>query len=342
MLLSTTTVPWVGPPAGTKTTKHYRLTETGIDYWLNLNGTTCEVIRGQYNTLIREYDEVSHPAQSAVDNYRYAPISRSVANWRTETAGCIEERATYEITDYNNVDFTQALDLDIDTVPTAGVPATQWRPAYPDIIRGRSLDWWGSYGSYVQADVNTTDGWLFRPANYSYLVACPTPARRLAEMTASDVSSYLSSLTVNGSTYHDIGMIWGGRLLSPTGIFAADNAAVPGKPTNRHLIFLTDGLTEPNINAYGAYGIEPLDRRRWSQTSTLTLPQVVEKRFGVACNEVKKRNITVWVIGFGTTMTQLMKDCAGNGRWFQADNATQLNSAFAKIAASMGDLRISK
>jgi hypothetical protein len=37
-----------------------------------------------------------------------------------------------------------------------------------------------------------------------------------------------------------------------------------------------------------------------------------------------------------------LKNCAGNGRWFQADDATQLNSAFAKIAASMGDLRISK
>ena len=74
----------------------------------------------------------------------------------------------------------------------------------------------------------------------------------------------------------------------------------------------------------------------------LSLNQVVEKRFGVACNEVKKRNITVWVIGFGTTMSSLMKDCAGAGRWFQADNATQLTAAFGKIAASMGDLRISK
>ncbi len=137
-------------------------------------------------------------------------------------------------------------------------------------------------------------------------------------------------------------MIWGGRLLSPNGLFAAENADILGKPTNRHLIFLTDGQTEPYDIAYGAYGVEPLDRRRWSPSSSLTLTQVVEKRFTVACNEVKKRNITVWVIGFGTTMTTMLKDCAGSGRWFQANNATQLNAAFAKIAASMGDLRISK
>ena len=70
--------------------------------------------------------------------------------------------------------------------------------------------------------------------------------------------------------------------------------------------------------------------------------QVVENRFTVACNEVKKRNITVWAISFGTSMTSLLSNCAGPGHSFQADDATQLNDAFAKIAASMGDLRISK
>ena len=36
------------------------------------------------------------------------------------------------------------------------------------------------------------------------------------------------------------------------------------------------------------------------QSSALTLTETVEKRFAVACDEVKKRNVTVWVIGFGT------------------------------------------
>jgi Flp pilus assembly protein TadG len=340
-VLSTVSVPYVGPPAGTKTTRRIRLFENGRYFWQNLNGTTCEIWAGDYSSLTREYDEITYPVNGTTVSYRYAPIAKDVTNWRSESSGCMEERDTYEINDYNNVDLTRALDLDIDRVPTAGQPATQWRPAYPDIIRGRSLDWYGN-GSWSVPAVTTTDAYLFRPVNYSYLVACPTPARKLAEMTAGDVSTYLSTLSANGSTYHDIGMIWGGRLLSPTGLFAAENAALAGKPTNRHLIFLTDGQTEPRDIAYGAYGIEPLDRRRWTQSSALSLAQVVEKRFAVACNEVKKRNVTVWVIGFGTTMTQVMKDCAGNGRWFQADDATQLNTAFAKIAASMGDLRISK
>jgi Flp pilus assembly protein TadG len=341
VLLSDTSTPWVGPPAGTRRVKHYRLTENGAYYWLSWNGTSCDIVRADYATLIREYDEITIPAATTTDNYRYAPIARSVTNWRSETYGCIEERATYEITDYANVDVTQALDLDIDLVPTAGVPATQWRPSYPNIIFERSLDYYG-VGSFSVPAVTTTDAYLFQPTNAADLTTCPAPARKLAEMTNSDVTSFLSGVTGSGSTYHDIGMIWGGRLLSSTGIFAADNADVVGKPTNRHLIFLTDGETAPRDVAYGAYGVEPLDQRRWSPASALSLTQVVEKRFTVACEEVKKKNITVWVIGFGTTVTNMLKNCSGAGRWFEANDAAQLNAAFAKIAASMGDLRISK
>ena len=341
VVLSDVSTPWTGPPAGTKRVVHKRVTENGLYYWLSWNGTSCEVVRGNYDNLVREYDEITIPAASSTPNYRYAPIARSVTSWRTESNGCMEERATYEINDYNNVDFTRALDLDLDRVPTAGVPATQWRPSYPDIIYERSLDYYGN-GSFSVAPVLTTDPYFFKPIGTANLTTCPTAARKLAEMTTSDVDTYLATLVADGSTYHDIGMIWGGRLLTSTGLFAAENADVAGKPTNRHMIFLTDGLTAPRDIAYGAYGVEPLDQRRWSPTSTLTLTQVVEKRFTVACEEVKKKNITVWVIGFGTTMTNMLKNCAGNGRWFQADDSTQLNAAFAKIAASMGDLRISK
>ena len=254
--------------------------------------------------------------------------------------GCIEERDTYQIADYASVDLTRALDLDIDRVPTPGTPATQWRPMLSEIGFLRGLDWRGD-GTPSPAPVQTSDD-QFRPHD-SNMNACPEPARKLDEMDAAAVATYVNGLTASGNTYHDIGMIWGGRLLSSTGIFAAENADVSGKPTNRHLIFLTDGETAPRDVAYSSYGLEPLDQRRWNGgISPFTQVQVVEKRFTVACEEVKKRNITVWVIGFGTVMTDMLKNCAGSGRWFQADNATQLNSAFAKIAASMGDLRISK
>jgi Putative Flp pilus-assembly TadE/G-like len=264
-----------------------------------------------------------------------SPTPLNLAAW---FRGCIEERDTYEIDDYSNVDFSRALDLDLDLVPTPGNPATQWRPMINELSFEPEV-WWDGTGTF-KTPSNSENHYLM--AQWGGFSACPSPAHKLDEMTPTEVSDYVDSLVPAGSTYHDIGMIWGGRFLSPTGIFADENADLPGKPTSRHLIFLTDGETAPLDISYGTYGIEPLDERRWSQKSAETLTEVVEQRFGVACNEVKKRNITVWVIGFGTSLNPIMTECAGPGHFFEAADSAQLNSVFSKIAASIGELRISK
>lgn len=253
--------------------------------------------------------------------------------------GCIEERDTTEILDYTNVDFSQARDLDLDTIPAPSDPRTQWRPIFDQIDFDRSMNWDGT-GAFTAATAQNTGD--FVNPTWGGFAACPAQARKLDTIDPATLQTYLNTLTPNGSTYHDIGMIWGGRLLSPTGLFAAENSDLPGAPTNRNLIFLTDGLTDTLDLSYGAYGVEPIDRRRWSPTSTLTLNQVVENRFTVACNEVKKRNITVWVIGFGTTLNPVLSNCAGAGHAFSAQNATQLTAAFSAIASSLGGLRISQ
>ncbi len=339
-LLSTATAPYSGPPSGTKTTSHYSRVANGAYYWIDLTGTTCTVYRADYNSYSDEFDQITIPVYSGTSTYIYASLPSDVSNWRSESNGCIEERGTYEIGDYANVDLSRARDLDIDGIPSPGNAETQWRPAYPGLIYERSLDQGGN-GSFTPAPVVTTDDYL-APSLYNGLVACPAAARKLAEMTPSDVSNYVDSLVARGATYHDIGMIWGGRLLSPTGLFADENADISGKGTSRHMIFLTDGLTAPQDLVYGAYGVEPLDRRRWSSTSALTLTQTVENRFTVACNEVKKRNVTVWLIGFGTGLNPVLTQCAGAGHYFEATNASQLNQVFSQIAAAMGDLRITK
>ncbi len=255
--------------------------------------------------------------------------------------GCMEERSTYEIDDYNNVDLSKALDLDLDLVPTPGDQDTQWRPLLHEISFEPEIYWNGS-GSF-KSPVTSDNNYLM--AGWAGLSACPAPARKLTEMSKAEVDNYLGTLAARGSTYHDIGMIWGGRMLSPTGIFANENADVSGKPTNRNMIFLTDGLTAPLDLSYGTYGIEPLDKRRWNAKSPiggLTLTNVVEKRFTVACNEVKKRNITVWIIGFGTTLNPIMTECAGPGHFYEAKNASELSDVFNKIATQLGDLRVTK
>ena len=312
----------------------------------NLGTKTIPVMDWRYQTLnninVSSLKNTGAGRMRVGDSIKFADMG-NVPNNPTDFngwfRGCIEERDTYEIDDYDNVDFSRALDLDIDLVPTAGNPATQWRPMLNEVSFVRSIDW-GGFGSFTPG---TSDyQWDYLNAGWAGLSACPAEAQKLSEMNASDVSNYVDSLFAEGSTYHDIGMIWGARMLSPTGIFAAENADVSGKPTSRHLIFLTDGETSPLDLSYGTYGIEPLDGRRWTSGSALSLTEVVEKRFAVACAEARNRNITVWVIGFGVSLNPVMTDCAGPGHSFEAADSAELQDVFSKIAAQMGELRVSR
>ncbi|ANU08043.1 VWA domain-containing protein [Paraurantiacibacter namhicola] len=261
--------------------------------------------------------------------------------------GCIEERETYEITDYTSVDLNRAKDLDIDLVPNSD--ASRWKPAISSFGFVRGLNWDGTGAPskpLVDSDENFVNatwvgGW-FGDGRWVSTSACPAAAKKLSPMTANELDTYLGTLLPGGKTYHDTGMIWGGRLLSKDGLFASENADVNGVPTSRHLIFLTDGQTEPLDVAYSAYGVEAVHHRRWNPSSTLTLAQTVEERFKFACNEIKKRNITIWVVAFGTNLNASMTECAGPGRYFEASNSSELSTAFNSILKSMGDLRISK
>jgi hypothetical protein len=330
----------------------------------------CTITGLAYNNYLSE-QEYKVTAQQTFKNYawQYKPVSYSVsgikggmgsaliaggtidapifwdntlrapATFPVGFNGCIEERDTTGISDYSHVDLNQALDLDIDRVPTPDDPRTQWRPIFDEIDFDRAMNWDGS-GAFSSAPTQVTND--FVNPTWGGFSACPAQARKLATIDRASLQNYLNTLDPNGSTYHDIGMICGGRLLSPAGLFAPENADLQDGPTNRNLIFLTDGMTSMLDLSYGSYGVEPLDQRRWSSASPLTLDQVVENRFTVACNEVKKRNIPVWVIGFGTTLNPVLTSCAGPGHSFSAQNASQLTAAFSSIASQLGSLRISK
>lgn len=333
---TTTTEQVTGPPSGTKTTNTYLRTRNGYDYSVQLVGKSCTVMKNTYTNYVDTYQYITVPALQNSSSWLYKPVATDTTNWRTQSNGCMEERSTYDIDDYDNVDLSQALDLDIDGVPVAGDIATMWKPAYPSIIYDRSIQNNGK-GKWSVAQDQTNNEYV-APGSIG-LAACPAPAKKLQEWTQSDLDTYISTLNAAGSTYHDIGMLWAARLLSPGGIMASDNAD-GGKTVNRHLIFLTDGQTSTLDLSYSAYGVEPIDQRRWNPSDTLTLNQVVEKRFTYICNEVKNHNITVWFIAYGTDLNPIMTNCAGPGHYFSAKNSQELNDAFAQIGKNIGDLRL--
>ncbi|MBK5263853.1 MAG: Tad domain-containing protein [Alphaproteobacteria bacterium] len=262
--------------------------------------------------------------------------------------GCIEERQTWRNTDGDPSDDydpipSSAFDLDIDMVPTTSDPATQWGPSLSDAVWGRET----SGGSKSYANVTTTSSTMNR--NWSY--NCPTAASRLLEYgTSAAFRNYVDGLSTGGNTYHDIGLVWGARLISPTGLFASDNAFTPeGGQIERHVIFMTDGDTMTSTTNLAAYGLSWWDRRQTNTASaptTALLDDTVNARTEALCTAVKNMNLTLWVISFGSGVSSSaqtrLQNCASPGRFYSAANSATLIANFQSIANEISQLRLTK
>lgn len=268
-------------------------------------------------------------------------------------SGCIEERDTDDsITSTTSTASipADAHDLQIDEAPTT--TATKWRPHWPDVMFERNGRWLNdNRNNDYRAG---TGGWN----------ACPSKARKLASYTSrtatpagmtSSFDDYVDGLIAVGGTYHDIGMIWGARFLSPTGIFSSENSAAPnGFNISRHIIFMTDGDMSAYDAVYGAYGYQKLDARiAAGSTGNSDLTAIHKRRLEMLCNAIKAKNITIWVIGFkdqppagtadSTMIDTELQTCANSSNhWFVAYNPTSLRQKFKDIAKNIGGLRLSQ
>lgn len=264
--------------------------------------------------------------------------------------GCIEERDTTTASTFDPNNLPP--DLDPDLIPSSN--ATRWRPMWPDVVyyRGNSttVDYGGNssnpYGDYTgMTALATYTNLLMRNNIGSGYVSCGKPAQRLATMTRQQVSDYVNATDFKaiGGTYHDTGMIWGTRLISPTGIFSSDTAAWPNRQApNRYIVFMTDGQMAPNVNIYGMYGMEKYDLRVTGNGNSTTDLNNHNARFLAECQAAKQRNITVFVVGFGQSLNSQLKTCASPGQAYYASDNASLKAAFQKIAQQVAMLRISQ
>jgi hypothetical protein len=255
-----------------------------------------------------------------------ASIKRNSTAWR----GCVEERRTNNVAIDGGTSVTapaDAWDLNVDRLPDND--DTRWGPVWPDTVFKRN-------------------------ESASEVASCATAARRLQNYynNKAGFDSYVDGLTAEGSTYHDIGMIWGARFISPTGIFAAspsetNDLSVEDNPlklrgfgVKRYIIFMTDGDMAPS-DTYSAYGIESLDNRVTGAASNQLNRHL--QRFRMACNAAKAKGIDVWVIAFATTLTTDMERCASKPEQAAglSTNAA-LIAKFEEIGSKIGSLRLSQ
>ena len=278
------------------------------------------------------------------------PIGGS-GNMATQTwDGCIEEADTVATTNFDPIP-SGALDMNINLVPST--QAERWKPVVKNLVwerrNGSGISETTSTnknnGSITLNDVAESErvnanGDIVDQSRPGY--SCPKEAFRLTDISRSDLQAYVDSLQGRSNTYHDIGMLWGARFISPNGIFSSSNAAAPnGDAIARHIVFMTDGLLAPNWEVYGMYGLERWTRRvaggNWNNLNTAHA-----ERFQAACRLARQENISVWVVAFGTELTENLSDCATPGRAFVADDSTELGETFEEIAQRIAALRLTQ
>ena len=274
---------------------------------------------------------------------------------------CVQERDTVASASFTaqaggTYNPSGAIDMEINTLPTN--QATKWRPSLHQLARIRP-----DAGNLTTASLpaatssDTNNGAPVVDAVTNTAKNCPKPAAKLATISRADVANYVNALTIGGSTYHDAGMIWGARMISPTGIFAGSNAtAVNGKPIGRHIIFMTDGVMCPRGASYSIQGYERASRRVMGSNApedcftNLTtavqdaqlLNQRHKTRFLAICEAAKAQNISVWTVAFGTDNPPNLVTCANPQQSFNATTTADLKDRFAKIAAKIASLRITE
>ncbi|MEM6907995.1 MAG: pilus assembly protein TadG-related protein [Pseudomonadota bacterium] len=267
------------------------------------------------------------------DNQIQMPVGSQGAMSTITWDGCVEEADTVATASFNPIPLG-ANDLDINLVPSTD--AERWKPVLRNVAWKREV-----WNSSTETNDNTTS-WLYQTWDESRpSYSCPAAAFRLTDITRSALETYVNNLQGRSNTYHDIGMIWGSRFISPRGIFSADNASAPnGDAIARHIVFMTDGILATNVEVYGTYGTEWWDRRVTDNGTNGQASPRHAARFQAACRAAKNENISVWVVAFGTTLTQNLKDCASPGRAYAATDSASLNSAFQEIAQKIAALRL--
>ena len=245
--------------------------------------------------------------------------------------GCLEERETVNDAAMNPVP-AGATDLDITSAPSSD--ETRWKP------------YWGAVEFYRNGNYTSVNSTNNLSGSTEY---CPSPMKKFTVVDTANpnivpswLDTYVTNLVAKGATYHDIGMVWGARLANPDGIMAS-NVNEGNRSPSRHIIFLTDGIMEPHLTAYSSYGMEWYDNRIAPVSSDFTtLKAYHNARYLASCSAAKAKGYTVWVIGFGVSLTDEMRACASGGRAYASSDTATLKTTFKFIAGEVADLRINR
>jgi Flp pilus assembly protein TadG len=301
-----------------------------VNYAMNVNvghlilGKSANYIRPEY-----QYINESGIRESTPSKFLTTDASAVLSKTSTKWDGCIEERKTVDFGSSTTSIPSGALDMDIAAIPNdTGAGNT----TLPD------------------------SRWALKPYKSGFTsYPCPKPAMAMQTWTSqaafdAEIDKIRDGV---GGTHHDVGMIWGARMVSDKGIFGADNPNSHNKvEVKKVIVFMTDGGLDIAGNAYSSYGVMNYTKRTTSSTSSSTQKAVHRKRLQLMCNRAREQEIDIWIIlldksGPKTRTADeqasfdVLKNCAAvPSQMIYVDNTAALSDAFKSISDKVGNLRV--
>jgi len=164
------------------------------------------------------------------------------------------------------------------------------------------------------------------------------PATPIVPLTSSqsELLNTINALQAQGYTYGNIGMAWGGRIVSPDYPFT-EGAAWDDNEWEKAILMMTDGRNTMH-NFYSVYG------RTADHNIT---PSDLNARFEEVCEELKNNGVKIYTVTFQSSIDDTTRDyyrrCATtSSMYFHAPSSNELIEVFRNIANQLSKLHISK
>lgn len=185
------------------------------------------------------------------------------------------------------------------------------------------------------------DGYEFNK-NSTPNSSCPYAYIQPLTSDQQDLLDLIDTMAHGGSTYSNIGMLWGGRLLSPEAPFT-EGAAWDDDNWQKAIVIMTDGEMSPSgtYSTYWDAGLTDVDT-----VSSLN------DRLLETCELLKSQGVIIYTVNFkhatsdiSEATKQVYRDCAtqpSEDYYRFVTSGEELNEMFEEIATKLARLHISK
>lgn len=319
---------------------------------------TSSKVPADYLTTPGDLAVDATPEQNTNNHYRLVPAASNALAVADNLASSPAYRRTF---------FNQYIGLNYNNDPTDDViiksDGTNFATGTAGTLSQTGTNWKVKYSRIPNIGVTSTSNanyvWMNPTINYGYTPAtrtwelnvgspnwqCPAPALKLAygqqKSTYTDyIRDALKPIKPAYGTIHQLGMLWGYRLLTRADIFTRTNP-IAGETPIRALVFMTDGeaLGRTNVNWDSGLGA-PRDKIV-SNTATLdALLAQSMRRFAKICQKAKDDSIKVYIVSLVSDAPEFTA-CAGRN-YIRTNNQAEIKRAFSDIAADLVDLHLTQ